>query len=113
MIADLLLVLAGALLCNAIPHLAAGLRGEPFPSPFATPSGIGHSSPVVNFLWGSGNLFAGIALLATHLPLGVRGIVAAAIGFLAIGVFCARHFGTVRQGGKRQPPDRGVSSDGR
>ena len=25
---------AGALLCNCIPHLTAGLRGERFPSPF-------------------------------------------------------------------------------
>ncbi|WP_212741939.1 hypothetical protein, partial [Sphingomonas sp. 1F27F7B] len=29
--AYLVLFLGGALLCNAIPHLAAGLRGEPFP----------------------------------------------------------------------------------
>jgi hypothetical protein len=27
----------GAFFCNAIPHLANGLRGEPFQTPFAKP----------------------------------------------------------------------------
>jgi hypothetical protein len=96
----LLIAFAGALICNAIPHLAAGLRGEPFPSPFAKPHGIGDSSPVINALWGSANLFAGIAVLAARLPRVdlTWGLSAAAIGFIAIGVFCARHFGNVRKG---------------
>ncbi len=60
----LLLFLAGALLCNAIPHLAAGLRGEPFPTPFAKPRGVGLSPPLVNFLWGLLNLVVGLWLAA-------------------------------------------------
>jgi hypothetical protein len=43
---------AGAFLCNCIPHLACGLRGETFPTPFANPRGKGPSAPMVNFLWG-------------------------------------------------------------
>ncbi len=57
-------VLTGALLCNSLPHLAAGLRGEPFPTPFARPRGIGPSSPLVNFYWGALNLLLGVGLLA-------------------------------------------------
>ena len=43
---------AGAFLCNAIPHLASGLKGETFPTPFATPRGVGNSSAMLNFFWG-------------------------------------------------------------
>jgi hypothetical protein len=39
----LALFFAGAFLCNAIPHLAAGTMGMPFPTPFARPRGIGNS----------------------------------------------------------------------
>jgi hypothetical protein len=94
----LLLFLAGALLCNAIPHLAAGLRGEPFPTPFAKPHGVGHSSPVTNFLWGTANLAAGGALLLWRLPSVDRdtGLAALAAGWLLLGLLMARHFGAVR-----------------
>jgi hypothetical protein len=88
----LLLFLAGALLCNALPHLAAGVRGEPFPTPFATPPGKGDSSPVVNVLWGSFNLAAGLALLLTRLPAAgsTSGLIAIAAGWLVAGVFAAQ-----------------------
>ena len=49
---------AGAFLCNCIPHLDCGLRGAPFPTPFAKPRGIGDSSPLINVLWG---FFIGVA----------------------------------------------------
>ena len=92
------MLLAGALLCNCIPHLAAGLRGEPFPTPFAKPPGEGLSPPLVNFIWGSANLFGGVALAAWRLPLGDCRIGAgiAALGWLAIGLYLARHFGAAR-----------------
>ena len=90
--------LAGELMCNGIPHLAAGLRGEPFPTPFAKPPGEGKSPPVVNFIWWSVNLFGGVALSAWRLPLGDYRIggTAAALGWLAIGLYLALHFGAVR-----------------
>ena len=97
-----LLFLAGALLCNAVPHLAAGTRGEPFPTPFARPRGIGHSSPLTNFYWGSANLAAGAALAMWRLPvIDCRvGLGVVALGWLAIGTHLALHFGAVRAGKK-------------
>ncbi|MBB5191153.1 hypothetical protein HNQ50_001876 [Silvimonas terrae] len=94
-----LLFLAGALLCNALPHLAMGLSGLPFPTPFAKPRGRGDSSPLVNFYWGLFNLLLGTAIVTTHpvapalnLPFGV--LVA---GALAIGTHLALHFGAVQR----------------
>jgi hypothetical protein len=94
----ILVFLAGALLCNAIPHLAAGLRGEPFQTPFAKPPGIGLSSPTVNVFWGSFNLGAGALILRDHWQTAgtTSGSVALAAGFLALGLFAARHFGGLR-----------------
>lgn len=96
----LLLFLAGAFLCNGIPHPAAGLRGEPFPTPFAKPPGKGLSPPLVNFIWGSFNAFAGVALAAWRLPQidCWAGMGIAALGWLAIGLYLAIHFGKVRAG---------------
>ena len=39
---------AGAFLCNCIPHLAAGLQGRAFPTPFARLRGATRSSPLLN-----------------------------------------------------------------
>lgn len=92
---------AGAFLCNAIPHLTAGLRGEVFPSPFSKPHGRGPTSPVVNFLWGVLNTLVGLALLL-HRPF-VPGLnfdsVALLVGVLVMGVFTSTHFGRVRAEG--------------
>jgi hypothetical protein len=92
------LFFAGAFLCNCVPHLAAGLRGELFPSPFARPSGVGDSSPLVNVLWGALNLAVGLALLAARpFVIGFNlDCLAFAAGALLLGVFAARHFGAVR-----------------
>jgi hypothetical protein len=57
---------AGAFLCNCIPQLSSGLRGAPFPTPFAKPRGVGNSPPFLNFLWGSFNLFIGIYVLSIY-----------------------------------------------
>ena len=92
-----LLVLAGALLCNCIPHLASGLRGEAFPTPFATPPGKGLSPPLLNFLWGAANLSLGLWLLWPLADADPRwGRVAIAAGFVAIGLYLSHHFGRVR-----------------
>jgi hypothetical protein len=89
---------AGLFLCNSIPHLTAGLRGEPFPSPFAKPPGQGHSSALVNFLWGTSNLFVGIVLflLVSFVPGWNMETALAAIAFLLIGIPMSRHFEKVR-----------------
>jgi hypothetical protein len=92
------LFFAGAFGCNAIPHLCAGLRGEPFPTPFATPHGVGNSSPLLNFLWGSGNAGACVALMSAC-PV-VFGINLKCFMFVAgamtLGIYLSRHFGKVR-----------------
>jgi hypothetical protein len=94
--------LAGLLICNSLPHLASGLRGEAFPTPFARPPGVGLSSPLVNVVWGWANLFIGLAILP-HLvvlspvtPIFNSAWVAFALGFLLMAVFLAVHFGRVR-----------------
>ena len=38
----------GAFLANALPHLDAGVSGQPLQTPFASPPFKGLSSPVVN-----------------------------------------------------------------
>lgn len=55
--------IAGVILANGVPHFVQGASGKSFPSPFASPPGIGKSSPVVNVLWGSFNFILGFALI--------------------------------------------------
>lgn len=92
--AQLLLFVAGALLCNSIPHLVSGLRGERFYTPWSRPRGTGKSSAVENFLWGSFNLFAAAAILWDVWPSRVpHGAIIAAAGFLALGTGLSWEFG--------------------
>jgi hypothetical protein len=86
---------AGALLCNCIPHLACGLEGRAFPTPFAKPRGIGDSPPLVNTLWGLINLLLGGVLLARHpVAVGIEPpFLALVAGALAIGIYLSLHFG--------------------
>jgi len=53
---------AGLFIINSVPHFIHGVSGDSFPSPFANPPGKGLSSPMVNTLWGLGNLFVGYIL---------------------------------------------------
>ena len=89
---------AGLFLCNSIPHLISGLLGEPFPTPFAKPHGVGPSSPLINFLWGYANLV--VALLLFWLaPVALTpniGLLLVLVGAAASGIFAARHFGGVK-----------------
>jgi hypothetical protein len=95
----LALFFAGAFLCNCIPHLAAGLRGEPFPTPFAKPRGVGHSAPWVNTLWGVFNLLVGAYLLAGQpVTLGFNpGCITLVLGALALGMYLSLHFAKVQR----------------
>ncbi len=92
------LFFAGAFLCNCIPHLAAGLMGEPFPTPFASPAGVGDSPPLVNFFWGAANVVVGLALATHHAwTVGLNlETLAFGLGALVCGGFLAHHFGAVR-----------------
>ena len=97
----IVLFFAGAFLCNSFPHIAAGLRGEIFPTPFAKPHGRGPSSPLVNFLWGAFNALVGLVLLGSQpVAIGLNPSFAPVVfGALAIGIPMSIHFGRVRQAG--------------
>ena len=85
---------AGVILCNCIPHLAAGMRGELFPSPFAKPPGVGRSHPAVNVVWGVTNAVAGIVLL-DYAPVDVGfspSFIAIVLGALVGGSLIAGYF---------------------
>ena len=90
---------AGALLCNCLPHLASGLQGKPFPTPFSRPPGEGDSSPLVNFLWGFFNLLAGAWLL--HICPVVIGLdmslLSLLLGAFFLGLWISIHFGKVQR----------------
>ena len=104
---DVALFFAGALLCNSLPHLVSGLQGRAFPTPFAKPRGVGHSSPLINFLWGLANLVVGLILLARNpVTLGVNsGSLAMLAGALLLGIYLALHFGKV-EGARRDAKAR-------
>ena len=91
----------GAFLANAIPHLVAGLMGQPFQSPFAKPPGKGLSSSTVNVLWGFFNLVVGYLLVCRTGDFSLENtgdVVALGLGALAISLLCARHFGMFHGG---------------
>ena len=66
--AYLLYFVSGCFLANGVPHFVKGISGEPFPSPFSSPPGIGLSSPLVNVLWGLLNFAAGYLLIMWMRP---------------------------------------------
>jgi len=90
---------SGVFLVNGVPHFVHGVSGNPFQSPFASPPGIGESSPLVNVLWGTLNFIIGYALLAYA---GLFGLglnlssFAFVCGGLTIAMILAVHFGKVR-----------------
>jgi hypothetical protein len=81
-----LLFLAGALICNGLPHLLSGLRGEAFYTPWAQPRGVGKSPAIENFLWGCFSLFLGLFLARHARPMFLPGgPLALLAGFVAAG----------------------------
>jgi hypothetical protein len=95
----LLQFVSGLFLANGVPHFVQGVSGHWFQTPFASPPGVGESSPVVNVLWGFFNFAVGFALLWSFWPKGA-GVVAewmlVGLGVLVAALFSARHFGSVR-----------------
>lgn len=111
-----LLVLAGALLCNCIPHIVAGLQGTFFPTPFAKPRGIGKSSPLANVLWGGSNLVAALAILRFYpVALGANlDSLALGAGAVLLGIHLSRHFGRVLNRPDGAPsPQQKIGGSGR
>jgi hypothetical protein len=92
-------VLGGAFLANGVPHFVQGASGNTFPSPFASPPGVGDSSAFVNVLWGAANFISGFVLLRLVGPFTTGDwwdLAAAAAGVLAMGARLSTHFGKVR-----------------
>ena len=90
--------LAACFLVNSIPHLAQGLSGHYFQSPFAKPPGIGESSPLINVCWGTFNLIAGLVLINVgefQLGINLSTLLFTGLGF-AFACAIASHFGKVR-----------------
>ena len=90
---------AGALLANGIPHYVQGISGHWFQSPFASPPGVGESSPVINVLWGFLNFILSGLLLWRFWPQGdliALQWLTVALGMLLSGLWLANHFGHVR-----------------
>jgi hypothetical protein len=85
----------GLLLANGVPHFVNGVSGRRFQSPFASPPGVGRSSPVVNVLWGTVNFAIAFVLIFElgdlEFALTEEAIVLWA-GFLLASVGLARHF---------------------
>ena len=93
--------LGGMFLANGCRILCRGSVGIRFQSPFAKPPGQGDSSPVVNVVWGFGNLVAGALLLHFFWPsgdAGWAGWTAVGAGTLFLAMAMAMHFGKVRAG---------------
>ena len=95
----LLEFVSGLFLANGVPHFVQGASGHRFQSPFATPPGVGESSPLINAVWGYANLAVGAALLRFFWPRGnaaALGWILLGLGVLLMAVMLASHFGKVR-----------------
>jgi hypothetical protein len=93
----------GVFLANAVPHFVSGVMGEPFQTPFANPPRQGLSSSTVNLLWGCFNIVVGYLLVCRVGDFGLTitsDVVPFGLGILAMGLFCARHFGRLHGGYK-------------
>jgi hypothetical protein len=85
----------GAFLANTLPHLANGISGNPFQSPFAHPPGEGLSSATVNVLWGLFNLAVAYVLVCRVGAFDLKRTshaVAFGAGIVMISLVCARSF---------------------
>ena len=100
----------GVFLTNALPHLIAGLMGQPLQSPFAKPPGEGYSSSRVNACWGFFNLVVAYLLLVQvgHFDIhSLQHVLAFAVGSLLIAVQTSGHFGKFNGG--NHPENRKAS----
>jgi hypothetical protein len=95
-------VAAGAFAVNAVPHAVSGLRGQPFPTPFADPPGRGLSSPTANVVWGGANLALAGMLRRRSTAMSAR--LPFALGAFGIALVLAQYFASVPalQSGKRR-----------
>jgi hypothetical protein len=92
---------AGVFLANGVPHFVHGITGRRFQSPFASPPGVGESSPLVNVIWGLVNFLIGYVLIfgVGDFRFGLTlASLMAGLGALATAVGLAWYFQRVRKG---------------
>jgi hypothetical protein len=90
----------GAFLANALPHLIAGVSGQPLQSPFASPPFKGLSSPTVNVAWALVNLAFAYLLLVQVKALDLRSwsdVGVCFVGFGTMAIQCSRSLGRIRK----------------
>jgi hypothetical protein len=95
----LLEFVSGLFLANGVPHFVQGVSGHRFQSPFASPPGVGESSPLSNALWGYANLAVGATLLWFFRPQGdsvLLGWILVGLGVLMMAVMLSTYFGKIR-----------------
>jgi hypothetical protein len=86
----------GIFLANALPHFGNGVSGHAFQSPFASPPGVGLSSPTVNVAWGLFNFFIAYLLVCRVGSFDLRKtshMLVFAAGFVAMSFNSAHYFG--------------------
>lgn len=96
----------GAFLANALPHLMAGVSGQPMQSPFASPPFKGLSPPAVNVAWALVNLAVSYLLLVRIKAVDLQSwseVGVCFVGFGAMAFQCARAFGMLRKQAVVQP----------
>jgi hypothetical protein len=90
---------SGLLITNGIPHFVNGISGRKFQSPFASPPGVGESSPLINVIWGMVNFVLGYLLL-TGVGNFAGGIsldsVLFGLGSILMALILSFHFGRIR-----------------
>jgi hypothetical protein len=93
--------IGGAFLANSLPHLGNGISGHAFQSPFASPPGVGLSSPTVNVLWGLFNLAVGYLLVCRVGNFNLRKtqhVLVLGAGILVMSLMLAHAFGRFHGG---------------
>jgi len=89
---------AGLFLANGVPHFVNGTSGRRLQSPFASPPGVGESSPLVNVIWAMANFAIGYVLIfrVGHFTFGFTlDALVVGLGALAAAVGLALYFGRV------------------
>ena len=93
--------LVGIFFANGVPHFSNGISGRSFHSPFAKPPGKGHSSAVVNVIWGCANFAAAYLILRyseTSVSTDYAFVLPFFIGLLLTGVLLGFSFERFRSG---------------
>jgi len=96
----LVIFVGGVFLSNGVPHFVNGISGRRFQTPFASPPGVGLSSPVINVIWGTTNFFIGLLLLQGPGKFSGAELLdwlLLLLGALAMALILAWHFGQVNR----------------